>query len=316
MQLKKFALYLTGLLLLAVFDLSAAQAEKFIPSSSPMVIRLDANRLLKMPIRNMLDKKNPAIQKFITQWEQIEKSAAANGIDLQKLFADNIWIAQTGQTTQESGAYFNTLIPEQQLSAALQKEGFSPQDIDGRKVYMRQDTAITYLTGDVILFVRNNNNLPLVLTASLQSSGNMLTKSLDCTGLLAAVCDVSKVKQAAQAAKANSKVQYFTARVDLTGKEPMALDIDTVITFRKAKDAMKSGMQIQLAVPGIVGMLLSNDDKLMTAVLENFKVMPQDKNLQISFDLSGQLIRRLIKYFENPANRPRIPAAPAAQSNN
>ena len=57
MQLKKFALYLTGLLLLALFDLSAAQAEKFIPSSSPMVIRLDANRLLKMPIRNMLDKK-------------------------------------------------------------------------------------------------------------------------------------------------------------------------------------------------------------------------------------------------------------------
>jgi len=93
--------------------------------------------------------------------------------------------------------------------------------------------------------------------------------------------------------------------IDTASTAPLALIIGSEVHFFKAKDAAKQAMQIQLAVPGMAGMLLANDTKLMQAVCSGFKVTNQENILNISFGLSGENVQKLLEYVANPANFPK-----------
>ena len=66
-------------------------------------------------------------------------------------------------------------------------------------------------------------------------------------------------------------------------------------------------MKIQFAIPGLIGMLFSQDEKLAAALSEALQVMPQQDKLVISYDLQQDTLQQAVKYMSKLQNLPRLP---------
>jgi len=185
--LKKFAILFAVTLLLAVADLLAVPAEKFIPEQSFAVIRLDVRRLIDLPMPDNAEKSSQTAHEYLKSFEQIKKEAAAEGIEPLKLFDGDVWIAKTGKEDDDFAIYSGTLVPETTLAAFLQKKGFVITTAANRRVYVFQEFALTYLTADVIMLAKNSDSLPLLITASQQNNSNPLLSIIDRKSQIAAV---------------------------------------------------------------------------------------------------------------------------------
>lgn len=302
--MKKFAILFAVTLLLAVADLLAVPAEKFIPEQSFAVIRLDVRRLIDLPMPDNAEKSSQTAHEYLKSFEQIKKEAAAEGIEPLKLFDGDVWIAKTGKEDDDFAIYSGTLVPETKLAAFLQKKGFVITTAANRRVYVFQEFALTYLTADVIMLAKNSDSLPLLITASQQNNSNPLLSIIDRKRQIAAVINGNDLSSR-PGKKSKIKLIKSTLDIDTASTAPLALIIGSEVHFFKAKDAAKQAMQMQLAVPGMAGMLLANDEKLMQAVCSGFKVTNQENILNISFGLSGENVQKLLEYVANPANFPK-----------
>ena len=304
-SLKKIA-HIIVLLMTAVLTVAGAEPEKFIPSQTPALVRIDMNRMVSSPALNTAIEQHDTLKSRLDQVSEMFKDSTGKKIRSSDIFSSQLWIAQTGSNSREVTLYSQTAVPEADLQALARRNSTCKiANAAGRKVYVSTQSgnsvAVTYLAEDVLMISRWSEHLAQEITASLQSGGNPLLANIDRKDLVAFAADMT-----AATGKRKPKIKFICGKMNLTKTQ----DLSGVVQLhcKNSKEAMKQAMKVQFVVPGFIGMFFSKDEKLAAALSESLQIMPQENVITITCDLKSDTIQALTAYISNPENLPRLPA--------
>lgn len=302
--MKKFV-QIIALLTVAVWTAAGAEPENFIPRQAPGIIRIDINRVLTSPeLKTVIDKNNK-LKSFLDQISDMLKSPSGRTFKTSELFSGQLWTAQTGSTGKEAATYSKTAVPEAELQAIISRNPAGKiVEAAGRKAYIYhrngENLAVVYLAEDVLLISRLSERLVQEISSSLQGGGNPLLAHIDRKALVAVAADVAAVT-----GKKRAKIKFINGKMDLS--KSMDLTGKVMLHCKNSNEALKTAMKIQFAIPGLIGMLFSQDEKLAAALSEALQVMPQQDKLVISYDLQQDTLQQAVKYMSKLQNLPRLP---------
>ncbi len=308
--MKKFAaVCLIITTVLTTWILPAAEPEDFIPDQSPVLFRVNAKQMLAIPdLRELISTASNDGKKAVSVIEFFEKNY---NIKPETVLSGQVWGTKTGSADHDAALYVKTELKENKLAEIFAGQAeksenfiFNTTTLAGEKIYTiapqkkikgEQTTlAIVYLAEDVLLLMPLTPSSAGTLIASRQGGKNPLLKSINRQVLLAVFARMDGEKE---------KIRLFDLQADI--KNPVKRDLNLLLklTCKSSEYALQLAMQTQFIVPGILGMLFSNDPVLTSSLVGGFKVKPDGKRVEIKFALSKSDQDKLIKYFSDPNNR-------------
>ena len=292
---------------------AAAVPESFIPAQAGIVVRLDANRLLKMGVLEKVAEKSPQIQEvnFL-----LDKLYQKEGIAVTDIASGQLWLAIVAVPEKKTMQYIymSTELPESVFASLFQRgmvsmemqQNMQIKTINGHTVYIYNSTsydstercmAMTYLADDVIMIAESPDALAAAITDSLKG-GNDLDDMVDHTTLGAMAIDQKSVPTQINNAK------NIIAAFELSGNEKVEeaqLQIKLICT-NKATAQMNS-IQLKIMLKALLQAVFSNDTALAQTMNKALTVKVQGCDVLVNYQLDRAAIDQAGQYLKQPENQ-------------
>ena len=308
--MKKIVLLFT--FLLTIFTVVAAEPENFIPAQAPQVVRLNANRAVRMPwLKDLLSSADEKCREITLLLDELKK----HGIESTTLFAGELWITRTAASDQAYAVLVKTALPEAKFAEFFNTQKNKNKNVElnvstlaGHTIYISKyapaykaasgvPVFAVYLAKDVLAFMPLTDEANLQLTALKQGGGNKLSAALDRKSLCAF---------AGRAVLRKEKIRSIEAQFELSGQDQRNINFDATLVCKNAKTAMRKAMEFQFIIPSFGGLLFGNDEKLIREITDSLQIVPVNEKIVIKFSLDKSMQEKIIKYLSNPANVTQI----------
>ena len=309
--MKKIPLFFI-LSVLFVNLLSAAEPENFIPSQSTAIFRFNA----KMLINNFLTQDPTGLASQAEEIRSnIDKFKEVTNIDPMKLLTGQVWgatvgsdaliYAKTGISEAEFANLFNVAASsnknaEYKLSTTTvgNKKAFVATKIQGGK---ERPVMISYLAEDVVFIAPLQNNTPLYVAASLQGGKNPLAAKIDRQALAAMAADLTK-----DSGNTNlPQMDMIFAKLNFSKNQDIHLLADMIC--KNEKIANQLSFQIQMMLPGLIGMMFGQEPELAEALVKGLSVTQQDKTVHAEYKISGENLQKAAIYMAKHSSQNAMP---------
>ncbi len=301
-----------------------AQDSKFmdyVPGDSTGVGCINIKSLLKHPkLVELID----TAEKKDKDFANFSKELSTDGFDIKNAFDSVCLFFNDDASTPGGGALIQTSIPEDKLLKIIERtpdaQNMVKSVVNGKNVYRfkdvdsAKDSAMTYLSPNIIALLDSNQMLDKVITVKKDqsiSTNKTIMDMVNKAGKNHSAWLVFKMKEknptdkTKESAETNpmfpvDEIKSGIFTLDLTGEKSDEISMKLRLSCKQAEKAQLLTMQLQGYVSIFTGMFGQSNPKLSLDIANALKFSNEGNDVLINALVTSQLIDEIKKVAEQP----------------